>query len=100
MTTAFAEPLPPETASAARLLSLLVEPFLLVAVGLFWATVLPIAAISCFAVALYDRLVAFLESRRLVPGLGRPARSNPLLLRRAPRVTPRTAEEPHARHAA
>jgi hypothetical protein len=100
MTTAFAEPLPPETASAARILSLVVEPFLLVAVGLFWATVLPIAAISCFAVALYDRLVAFLESRRLVPGLGRPARSNPLLLRRAPRVTPRTAEEPHARHAA
>jgi hypothetical protein len=100
MITILAEPLPPETASADRFFSLLIEPLLVVAAGLFWAIILPLAGIFCAGVAFYNRFSRFAGSRLCLSHLGRPARSNPLVLRRACTVSPKAPERSHARQAA
>lgn len=62
--------------------SFLLEPFLVVGAGLFWLIVLPITAVFCATVALYDKIVSLKAGEVRLPDLRRGTAHNPLVLRR------------------
>lgn len=64
-----------------HLKAVLLEPLLIAAVGLFWLAVLPIAALLCGAVALFDKTAPLQSSTLRVPLIGNNLAINPLILR-------------------
>jgi hypothetical protein len=65
--------LAPRSFGAAELKAALVEPLLVVGVSAFWLVTLPVAAISLFAVKIWDTAAGFARG---------PVQTNPLILRR------------------
>ncbi len=59
---------------------LLLEPLLVAATSIFWIVVLPISAIFCAAVKLYDRVAALSRLQLRLPLLRSHLRANPLML--------------------
>jgi hypothetical protein len=82
MTTALPNPILPEASSTEfSLAAILLEPLMVVGSVLFWALVLPLAAVLRLSVGIYDAAASVLAQTKQFEGLGN-RRANPLVLRR------------------
>ncbi|MEO8439628.1 MAG: hypothetical protein ABI540_05335 [Spartobacteria bacterium] len=95
MTTTFAYPTLTEN-SAAPAHATLLEPLLIVASCLFWLFALPVTALFCGSVMIYDKIASFKPSSLRLPALRNMAH-NPLVLRRT--ALPPIASTAEPRHA-
>jgi len=82
MTTTLPNPVASEAPSTdSSLASLLLEPLMVIGSVLFWALVLPLAAILRVSAGTYDAVASVLAKTKQLEGLGN-RRANPLVLRR------------------
>jgi hypothetical protein len=80
MTTTLPNPVASEVAEVS-FGALFLEPLMVIGSVLFWAVVLPLAAILRLSVGTYDAVTSVLAKTRQLEGLGN-CRANPLVLRR------------------
>jgi hypothetical protein len=66
---------------------LLLEPLLVVGTSIFWMITLPIAALFCVTLALYDRIAGLGARQFRIPFLRWQLCANPLVLRQKARRT-------------
>ena len=82
MTNTLPTPVLPEAPSTeSSLAAILLEPLMVVGSVLFWALVLPLAAVLRLSVGIYDAFASLLAQTKQLKGLGN-RRANPLVLRR------------------
>ena len=82
MTTTLPSPVLPEASSTeSSLVAILLEPLMVVGSVLFWALVLPFAAVLRLSAGTYDAVASVLAQTKQLEGLGN-RRANPLVLRR------------------
>ena len=82
MTTALPNQVLPEASSTeSSLAAIFLEPLMIVGSVLFWALVLPLAAVLRLSVGTYDAVASVLAQTKQLEGLGN-RQANPLVLRR------------------
>lgn len=97
MTATFPSPLSPDAPNSmgiAELKAAMLEPLLVVAVSLFWIAVLPVTAVVCAGVAIYDRVAAFKSPTIRLPTLARNLATNPPAHRRKCLPVNKTTNQP------
>lgn len=73
--------LPEASSTESSLAAIFLEPLMIVGSVLFWALVLPLAAVLRLSVGTYDAVASVLAQTKQLEGLGN-RQANPLVLRR------------------
>ena len=98
MTTTLPNPVVPEAPSTdSSFTATLLEPLMVIGSVLFWALVLPLAAMLRLSAGAYDAVASLLARTKRLEGLGN-RRANPLVLRRGAAPSDKPAETSPVAH--